>query len=81
MYMFDVCHVQVYSDCVFCPAVAIDCYSSLEGREDVEGEGGWRGEGEGVRGRLTSLERVLKCLENVSIVYMYLYTCTYTIMI
>ena len=49
---------------------AIDTYSALENGGEGEGEGeedGEGGEGDGEKGRLQSLERILKCLENVSI--------------
>lgn len=45
---------------------AIDSYNELEDGGDGEGGDDWREGGESVTMRLTSLERILKCLENVS---------------
>ena len=49
---------------------AIDSHSALVEEREGEGEGEGKGEGvregEGVRKKLQSLERTLKCLENVS---------------
>ena len=51
-------------------SAAIDSHSALAEEREGEGEGKregeGEGEGEGVRKKLQSLERTLKCLENVS---------------
>ena len=47
-------------------SAAIDSHSALVEEGEGEGKREGEGEGEGVRKKLQSLERTLKCLENVS---------------